>query len=414
MGKALLITRGSATPTSGDETNLFGQGSYSSTEANCQASCTEDATFSNLRFNIISGGSGTNNIRFRDAGGDGNQLASRAGAGAAEDSVNTDILSAADLFNLAYTDDGSDSVFAWIAANVEFTSGHGNFHGSATYGGGVFDVQSTTRFIPLHGNYITDGTATEDNIEWKVRGYDSFEALQVRVTANARLNNSIFVNRIEGVDGTGSITFAASETGLKTVTGLGDAITAGQTVNASITLDTGVQDLRVVFVCAAFKSSASKSESFAGFQLDGLARAASSTAHYFPIGGNNNSLTAVTEAQARIKPGFAAVVSNLRCYLSANTYDGTGASEGTLKLYQNGSPVITTAITASGGAGWYENATDTITIDADDELSFEFDEGNAGSITIHSAGITFAPVVAPSAAIGYWGHALRYIATKNR
>ena len=388
MGKALLVAASGTALASGDENNLCGYGSNTTAEANAQANCTEDATFSNLRASVLSGGSGTNTFKFRDAGADGNQVIAIVGASSLEDAVNTDVLSAGDLFNIAYTDTGSNSNICWIVGNVAFSSGHGSFHGCAAYSGAVHDVASDTRFIMLGGVLQVDAIAVEDNTKWKVRGYDSFEALQVRVTANARSNNSIFRNGIDADFGSGSITFATTETGLKTVTGLGDAITDGQTVNASITLDTGIEDLAVAFVLATFKSSSNKSETFAS-QSAGLVREASSTAHYTQIGGRlPGTITTFTEANARIKVGFAAVVSNLRCYLSANTY----TANATLKLYQNGVAVITTTITAFGGAGWYENATDTITIDDDDELSFEFDEGTSGSITIHSAGITFSPV----------------------
>jgi len=387
MGKALLVGgRTNTNSANGNEANFFGFSTNTSTESLTQVSCTEAATFSNFRTNIVGGNSGTATFRFRDAGANGNQTFQITGTGANEDAVNTDVLSAGDLFNFAYTDTGTNSACAWIAENVQFSSGHGNFHGAGSFGGIIYDVQSETRFIPLMGALDNDGSTSEDNVEWKVRGYDSFEALQVRVTANARGNNSIFKNRINGADGSGSITFATLETGLKTVTGLGDAITDGQTINASITLDTGLEDLTVSFIVGTFKSSTNKSDTF-GINNAGLVRAASATANYVPIGSHWNSLTSVTETQARLKPGFAAVVSNLRCYLSANTYTGNG----TLKLYQNGVAVITTTITASGGAGWYENTSNTITIDADDELSFEFDEGTSGSITIYSAGITFAP-----------------------
>jgi hypothetical protein len=391
MGKALLINRPSAVLVSGQEKSLLGDSSATTTELNTQTSCTEAAIFSNLRANIISGGSGTNNFRFRDAGADGSGLATIAGAGIAEDLVNTDTLSAADLFNIAYTDTGSSSTITWMTANVEFSSGHGNFHGCASYAGQVLDVASETRFFGLAGALLTDGAASEATVAWKVRGYTSFEAFQVRVTANARTNTSTFKNRINAGDGTGQIDFTAGATGLLSDTGLADAISDGQQVSVSVTLDTGVEDLTITLIVGTFKSSSSKSETFLHNDI-GIARAASSTAHYVTPGGAITNLTAQTETQARIRPGFAAVVSNLRCYLSANTY----TVDGTLKLYQNGVAVITTTITASGGAAWYENTADSITIDADDELSFEFDEGTSGSITVHSVGITFAPSVAVS------------------
>ena len=390
MGLALLISSVSGDAlASGWEINLFGYGSDTSVEQSTQASCTEGADITLLGARIISGNSADATFQFRDAGANGQNVITITGTGTAEDTTHTDALGAGDLFNIAYTDTGTASTISWLRANIEFAVGHGNFHGAATFTGQVFDVESSTRFLPLAGIILADGNATEDNVEWLNRGYTSFEALQVRVSANARLNNSDFRNRINGGDGSLLCQFATLVTGLVSDTSPADTLADGNTVNVAITLGAGVQDLTVVFVCATSKSSSSKSESFGG-QQNGLARTAGATAHYFPPGGYIASLTAFTEAQARAKIGFAAVVSNLRCYLSANTYTGNG----TLKLYQNGVAVITTTITASGGAAWYENATDMITIDADDELSFEFDEGTSGSITIHSAGITFAPVAA--------------------
>src|SRR3990167_7971057 len=230
MGKALLVSRQASALATGQECNLFGFASDTATEANTQASCTEDATFSNLRVNIISGGSGTNNFRFRDAGADGSELASRSGAGIAEDTTNRD------LFNIAYTDTGSNSTIAWIVANIVLSSGHGNLHGAAGFGGLVFDTASSTNFIPLSGSLTADGSTNEVLTTLKVRAYDSFEALQVRVTANARLNTSSFRNRINNGNGTALIEFATLVTGLISDTVLWDAIADGQTVNASVTL----------------------------------------------------------------------------------------------------------------------------------------------------------------------------------
>src|SRR3990167_3863406 len=276
MGKSLLIAVPNDTLSSGNETNIFGYNVDSSTEAPTQLSCTEAATFSALGIRVTAGNSGTLTLRFRDAGADGNQVVSFASTGSGEDTTNSDVLAASDLFNLAYTDTGTNSTVGWIKGNVELSSGHGNFHANANYSGTVFDAASATRFIGLGGLLGIDGQTTENNVEWTTRAYDSFEALQVRVTANARTNNSIFKNRINGGDGGGSITFAASETGLKTVTGLGDAIADGQTINVSITLDTGLEDLTVVFVGATLKSTSSKSDIFCMTEA-GLGRASSAT-----------------------------------------------------------------------------------------------------------------------------------------
>src|SRR3990167_1431446 len=98
MGQALLCARGGVTAT-GNEINLFGHNTTASAEGPTQVSCTEGETFS------------------------------FAGASAGEDTINSDVLSAGDLFNIAYTDTGSNSTIAWVKANIQFASGQGNFHG---------------------------------------------------------------------------------------------------------------------------------------------------------------------------------------------------------------------------------------------------------------------------------------------
>ena len=398
MGKALLIAYTTDSIANASRLNLFGYGADASSDAEMQVNCTEAATFSNLRARVIAGNSGTATFVFRVNGSSVTQTFQITGVAAGEDATNSDTLIAGDLFHIHYNDTGSNATPSYIAGNVSFSSGHGNFHGCLG-SGAVYDVESATRFIPFFGDCRPDGENTEDNVEWKVRGYTSIEALQVNVEANARTNTSTFRNRINGGDGSLLAEFAGGATGRVTDTSPADSLSDGQTINASITLSTGLEDLTVNSVVATLKSSDSKSETFGG-RAGGNTRTASATAHYFVIGGSYVSAEpTISEANARTKPGFAATVSNLRCYLSANTYTG----DGTLKLYQNGSAVITTTLTASGGAGWYENTSDTITIDADDELSFEFDEGTSGSITIHSVGITFAPVAAGGATYVGWG-----------
>jgi hypothetical protein len=386
MTKALMVYSSATAIASLDEANLYGAVAAlasTGTESSTQTSASEAMTFSKLGANIISGGSGTNNIRFRNATADGNQLASIAGTGVVEDATNTDAVAAGALFNLAFTDTGTNPLHSYVKANVEFTSGHGCVHAIGGGAGLIHDVASTTRFMAIGGSMFTDAGATEEPSQIKNRAYNSWAAMQVRVRTNARTNDSVFKNRINAADGTGVVTFGAAVTGLIEHTGINDAIADGDLLAASITLDTGVEDIIIPIVGHTLKSGSSKCECF----IQGtIARAASSTAHYLPIGGALVSLTAFTEAQARVKVGFAGTASNLRCYLSANTY----TVNATLKLYQNGSPVLTTTLTASGGAGWYENAVDTVTFAATDELSFELDEGTSGSATIALIAITLS------------------------
>lgn len=314
MTKALMVMNSAGTAQlSGAEAMLVGGAAVTTTtEANAQMAASQEATFSKLSCNITSGGSGTNDMRFRNNGGDGNQLASRVGTGLASDATNTDTVAAGNPFNLAFTDTGSSPAHSWVKANVEFTSGHGCFHGAVYLAGRVYDVASATRFIPFNGEFSTDGLAVATQLEYKVRAYDTFVAMQVRVSANARTNDSTFKNLINGSDGTGVITFGAGVTGLLQDTAVGDSIADGDLICASVTLGTGVEDLTLVFVGCTLTSSTAKCDCCLG-HVGGIARAASSTAVYAPLGGSLDVIdNGFSEAQARVPVGFAGTASNLR------------------------------------------------------------------------------------------------------
>lgn len=394
MGKALMVARDqSATALiSGDDLNFIGGNTRQSTEASAQLTATEACTFSGLRGNIFSGGSGTNNFRFRKNTADGNQLGTRAGPGAFEDAVNTDTLAANDLFSVAYTDDGTDSVH-WIAANVEFASGHGNFHGSAGFGSIVFDLDNTTTFCALSGSINSDGASTETEVQWKNHAYTSWEALQVRVGANARPvgSTSTFRRRINGSNSGTQIDFAPGVTGT-VVESTSGALADGDLVCVSVTLGAGAaEDLSITFIAGTFKSTSNKSEIWAGSQ-SGASRTASATEHFTTVGGSILSgIGSISEANSRIKVGFAAIVSNLRCNISASTTGGNM----TVKLYKNGVAAITLTI-AAAATGQQENSSDTVEIDADDELSYGIDEGTSGSATFKGIGITLLPISGPA------------------
>ena len=381
MGKAFMGLNMNAAIATTNESNLFGA-TLNTTESVMQYEATEAATFTRLRTAISAGGSGTNTCQFRVNGANGNLAAVGAGTGVQEDTANKDVLAATDLFNLAFTDTGTDPTYSNARAVVEFASGHGCFYAASDPV--VFDVASTTVFLPLGGNLVADGTTTEANVAFRVRGHDTFEALQVRVTANARTNDSTVKNRIAAADGTASITIGAGLTGIFKATGLGDAIADGNAVCASLTLGTGVEDLTISICGATLKSSTGfKSESWCG-SAGGTSRTASATAHHFMICGTLVTLSsAAAESVRQVPLGFVATVSKLRAYVTANTYTGNC----TLAVRRNGADVITLTITA-GATGWQENTTDTAAFLPEDLINFQIDEGTANSITITMVGIT--------------------------
>lgn len=392
MGKALMVVSTQTVLSNNNKGNFFGtDGFITASEVNAQASCTEGATFSNFRANIISGNSGTATFQFRDAGANGNQTFQITGTGSNEDAVNTDVLTVGDLFNFNYVDTGTDSTFSWAAINVAFASGHGNFHGPSNFSvGPVYDAAGETRYIPFAGPLNADGGTVRADVQWKNRGYTSIEAVQLYVAANARTTDVIIRTEINGVSGGLSATIAGGVTGRIDLTGTADTIADGGLVNLSITLGTGVEDMNISYFLGTFKSTSSKSESFFGGGTFGWTRAASGTESFVPPGGRVTTAT-LTEAQARIKPGFAATVSNPRWYIANNTY----TSDATVTVYRNGVATAGTfTITAGVDNQWWEDAVNTFSIDTDDEISFGITGGTSGNLVIHTGGLTFAPEAA--------------------
>lgn len=371
-------------------------GNASGAELNYQAQATEAVTFSDFGFRIISGGSGSNSLRMRQNGAFANIIASRTGTGTAFDNTNTDSMVSTDLFNLLSTVGGTSPNYGWIKSCVTFASGHGNFHGGSLSGGANYTANSTTTFQGYGGQLVAGGLASETTAGWEARGYDSQASLQVRVLTNARTTDTIVKNRIGGNDGTASITIGAGLTGIFTATGLTDAITEGQTVNASVTTGTGLgETLAITFVAATFKSTGLKSQTF--LASSGSSRAASGTEDFLQIGGRL-TFQSMTEAQARLAPGFAGIATNLSIFFLTNPY--TGAA--TFTLYKNGVAAVQISIPA-GQTGWARDLNTQVPFISTDEFSFGIVGGTANTATIPMMGMTFLPVassyVSPSGSL---------------
>ena len=385
--KALVCGFSNSALASAEIANVFGQTSGAgANEPDLRFYWTgADVSFSGLRAFITAGGSGTNTIDCRtNAAANGNQSASRSGTGFLEDSNagHIDTYSTGTGWTIKATDTGTTPTYAYIAMTATFASGHYGLHATMNGTNIVYDVPDATRFIGFSGAHQADGTTSEARAQWKNRAYSSWESMFVRVGANARANDSIFRSRINGANGGMSCTFGAAVIGLvfDDDTGGGAALAAGDLINYSISLVSGVQDLSVKMVGSVALSSTNQADCIV-MNTAGVARTASATASYYTMGGTGG--TDATEGNVAVKTGFAGRASNLRIY-SANSYTGNG----TLKLMKNGSAVITLTITAGAAEGWLENTSDTADFIATDTLSFEHDEGTSGTLTQYSFGIT--------------------------
>src|SRR5262249_688897 len=157
------------------------------------------------------------------------------------DTSNTDVVSAGNPFNVAFTDTGSDPTYRWVKSNVEFASGHGNFHIAANYNGVVCDAASATRLFQIAGSVTADGESSANRalMQWRVREYDSIASFQVNVSANVRVNDSVFQIEVNGSAVGTAITYAAGVSGIQTQS-QSISLSPGDLVCVRIVLSTGV------------------------------------------------------------------------------------------------------------------------------------------------------------------------------
>ena len=384
MGKALLVY-GPQTMGNGVWFPFGGIGASSGAESRSHFKLSEATTFSGLAWRAT-GASGTNTMRFRKNSANGNQVATRAGPGFAEDSTNTDAGVDNDLVNYSWADTGSDGAQIFVRSNVEFAGVHGNIHPCGSAGTALNLNFSGNRYLPLSGR-LQPPEIDIENVQFKNRGYTSCESLQVVVVGNSKTTNTTFRINVNGTAVGSTITIAGGITGLHEVTGLGISLSDGDLVCVEW-FGTGTQDFQTTLLSAVFKSTSGSSEIWGQRLLSaGYTRTASATPTYLLIGGLQDVPTGETDARIRI--GFASRARNLRTFIEANSCTGSQ----TIKLFVNGSAQITLTIPA-GATDWQENAINTFDLNDTDQACLEIVGGTSGSCLFRALGLTFSPIVA--------------------
>jgi hypothetical protein len=380
MGKALIAGIHGQSMANAEEWNLGGRFN-STTESSSQYSVTEDASFTGLRGTISSGNSLAATFRVRDNAANGQNVVAITGVGSGEDTTHTDTLQAGDLINVSYTDTGTNSTVRTWALNVEFASGHGNFHTFSAPGA----IVVSGGYLPIHGSDSGAGepAATPDSVQFEVREYTSIEAFQLRVVVNPSTADLFYNINVNGVDVGTTITFAPGVTGLQVVTAMGLSLSPGDLVCIrAYGGETGAPT--IIFFGATLKSTDNASAH--GYSsLIGSVFSDADPVSYLSFGQG----VVTVETSAAVKVGFAARCKYLRGYLSENTQDGAT----TLKLFVNGSAVLTATI-AAGVTGRFRNLIDFSDITATDVVSLELAVAGTGSVRLHQALISFEEIPA--------------------
>jgi hypothetical protein len=122
----------------------------------------------------------------------------------------------------------------------------------------------------------------------------------------------------------------------------------------------------------------------------GGSRAGSATTNYFSPVGTRTGFTSVTEADCALAHQFAVTVSNLRMFLSANTY----ATDATVRMRKAGVDVAQNLTLTAGATGYFEDPTNTDAFSASDEISLSITGGTSGSVSVEILGVTEQEIIA--------------------
>lgn len=349
-------------------------------EANTQRTIRQAGTYSRFFTRVTANASnGATTIFFRKNTANGNQNVSYAAAetGVKQDLVNTDSVVAADVINVQainagvgnITITGSSSAFASTTNTVQ---AYGfNTASSAT-------VAATTNYYTIGGNLST--LVQADN-EIKIGTIGTFKNMGVRVITNTIdvTGNSTFVFLKGGVAGALTITFASAETGVKEDLVNTDAVIVDDLVCIRQT-NTGVAGtITSVHSWVSLETTNRKTDYVSAANST---RIVAQTRFFAFIGTSGAS---ATESTSQFPAQVGATFSNLRGYVSANTW----SANFTITLRKNTANGNSTVVFATTTTGWQHDLVNTDVVVNTDLVNMQHvTSAGAGSVTITNTLIT--------------------------
>lgn len=356
-----------------------------------------NATFSNLRFNIIANdrasiSSGTLNVTLY-VNGTITALTQTFSAGATgqfADDVNTVSVTAGDVVSLRISNaSGGSGGFTVnnISYVVDSTAAgvvHGNYYNNSI--GTLFNpfIQSSSGIESSQQQYGIAGTISQ---------------FRTRIGSNTRNGDLVSVLRINGANGASTTTATAATPSVTyTDTSNTDTIADGDLICISFTRGgtTGVVTLTEQTVY--YEGDNNSYMSFTGTTL--ALSPGSATDYFFNISGITLNGTA-TEAENSI---VWAIDDQEASYLSVRISTNTIATDSDYVFRKNGSDTALTVTILASTTGRFYNTTDTVAIDDGDIVGIKLAAGGSGNISFFNGAIKFGPVAAGGATnVGYYG-----------
>lgn len=249
-----------------------------------------------------------------------------------------------------------------------------------SYGSGVTTFEPLCSYAP--GNVSAGSAKPEDRVQFRVRTSYTLASLFVRVRINSLdTGTSIVRSRINGADGSQSVSFGAGVTGDFQDTVNSDSLTAGDLVaSQEITGGTsGSVTLRVISY-SLNDTVGERNIIGSGSQPD-LSGIAPSTTVYNPIVGRQIANNA-TESTTQYRIRAAITFSNLRVFVPTNTTE-----DPTIQLRINGANGNQSLAIPTDATGDFEDVTNTDILVSGDLVNLQI---TTGAGTMHTSGFWYS------------------------
>jgi hypothetical protein len=367
LAKTLNNTGAYASNTATNYLSLNGSNQNNTTETRKQVIMRSAGVWSDLRVRIQTNSTtGSSTVKSRINAADGTQIVT-IGAGATglfSDTTNSDSIAAGDKINWKVTP-GSAHTLLPSSVSSSFAATSNTVKKMIHPREGLdYTANASARYVGI-SDWLFTPTATEANTQTKFRAAGTLKNGQINVFSNARAIATVYSSRINGADGTISVSATALTTGFFEDTVHTDTIASGDLVNWKILGGAEANSITVDSLSFEFETTDTK------FQI--------STGGNGPE-SNNAGLTSYTSIEGRAQVVVFSVastqvdatspsiyyLSNLSIYLSAHT--GTQASTFDLQVNGSGSALTITLPTAT--TGYFEDTTNNVTIAAGDLLNY--------------------------------------------
>ena len=216
-----------------------------------------------------------------------------------------------------------------------------------------------TRYVHAgNSGLLARTTETDVQVTWNVGG--TLSNLTLRVSTNATTASSTFRTRLNAGNGGQSVSIGAGATGFFEDTTNTDTIASGDEVNYQMVAGTGGA-IAFVHAGTVFDATTNRSMIYVASTLE--SRSAAATRHA-SIGGGDETSSGEDNAETTML--VAGTARNMSVRVLTNPRSGTS----TFLLRKNNADTALTLSIGAGATGYFEDASNTVAVAADDEICF--------------------------------------------